>query len=262
MILDIVVAVILFLSMLVAWFRGFIREVLTICSLAGAAVAALYGSPHIIPHMTKLILKDREGEDAYLFGMIPLEFIAIGLSYLLAFVVVFIILSLMTHMLSKAAKEAGLGALDRSLGVLFGMLRAIILIGLLFIPFNVMMEDAEKKEWFGDSITLPYVDYTARLMRAAIPNPMADKDKDAAESEKADADPAKRDFKQEALDAIQEKAKQNAAEAARILRGKDERPRTGAKPRTETEQPQDNTDGTGYAPSQRDALDDLMQRQR
>ncbi len=257
MVLDIVVAVILFLSMLVAWFRGFIREVLTILGLGGAAVGALYGSPYIIPSLSKWMIGDKSADEARLFSIIPYEFIAIGLAYLFVFIVVFILLSLATHWLSKTAKEAGLGALDRSLGVLFGLLRAVILIGLLFIPFNVVMDEPEKQEWFGDSYTLPYVDYTARLMRAAIPAPIPDTEEDAEDKEKNPTENTKRGT----LDILQEKAMKNAEDAARILRDSphNDKQRTGAKQRPPKDGQSTDSAEKGYGSSDRDSLQQLFE---
>lgn len=213
MILDIVVGVILFLSMLIAWIRGFIREVLTIFGLIGAGVAALMGAPYIAPYMLDLFpQKAAKGDSApMLFGMIPYDIIAAALSYIVIFLVVYVLLSILAHWLAKLAKEYGLGALDRSLGLLFGLGRAVILIGLLFIPFQSFMnsdEKAEKPEWVKDSITLPYVDYTARIMKAAIPNPLekdstADsEDKDTAAKEEKSSQSLKEMLQNQALDSL------------------------------------------------------------
>lgn len=250
MILDIVVGVILFLSMLVAWFRGFIREVLTILGLVGACLAALYGAAYITPTLYEWMAGSKP-EGAKLFDMIPYNYVAIGSAYLLIFVIVFAALSLFTHWLSKTAKESGLGALDRSLGVLFGLLRALVLIGLMFVPVNALFDEEEKESWFSDSKTYVYVDYTARLIAAAIP----------------DGNPLNREEHQKK---DQKEIPEKRNDVLNLLGD-----RSGAKKETEKEKapqqhsPQDDTpamggedqQNKGYGERSRDMLETLIDRQ-
>ena len=259
MILDIVAGAILFLSMLIAWFRGFIRETLTILGLIGAGVAALFGSPYVVPYIMGWLPHnvDEDGNEEMLMGMIPYDVIAIGLSYLLVFVIVYIIMSLFSHWLAKTAKELGLGSLDRSLGLLFGLGRAVILIGFLFIPFNVLLDDEEKADWFGEAISLPYVDYTARIMRAAIPSPLSDSDEDSDEDTPKDTD-KKDDTSSEAsqtspMEALQNKAMQNVEDSLGILRDRAEEVIKPTPPKP--------SDKNGYSDQDRDALKNLFETQ-
>jgi membrane protein required for colicin V production len=260
MILDVVTGVILFLSMLIAWFRGFIREVLTILGLIGAGIAALTGAPHITPYvLTWFPTKAGEdGEEPLLFGVIPYDIIAAGLSYLLIFIVVYIILSLCAHWLAKTAKESGLGALDRSLGLLFGLGRAVILIGLLFIPFHIMLsgddkDTLEQKEaWFGDSITYPYVDYTARVMRAAIPNPL-EKDGEESDSEAGEKGEEQEGEKPLSLkEMLQKQAIDSLMKTKKII---DEE-------KLDKEALKDLQNKEGYSDAERKAIEQLFQMQQ
>jgi len=169
MALDLVVLGILLFSALVAFMRGFIREVLTICGLIGAAIASLYGGPQFAP-VTKGWMVDPDAEKPQkLFNLIPYDMVATALAYLIVFVVVLIALNVLAYYISKAARAAGLGPIDRSLGVVFGLLRGVLLIGLLYLPAHIMFTTEQKQDWFGDSKTLPYVTYTAELMQALLP---------------------------------------------------------------------------------------------
>lgn len=266
MILDIVAGTILFLSMLIAWFRGIIRETLTIFGLMGAGLVALFGSPYLVPAMVGWMPQKADGDEAdpALFGIIPYDVIAIGLSYLLIFIVVFVILSLCTHWLAKTAKEAGLGALDRSLGLLFGLVRAVIFIGFLFLPFHLMLDEEQKQEWFPDSISLPYVEYTAEFMHAAIPNPLAKKDGEDGDNDKtANDDSTSEDEKKNSLnplDIIRKKALENADEALKIIQNPESLNLDSRKPDSPKTNEQ-NGEKNGYSDKERDALKKLFDSQ-
>lgn len=243
--------------MLVAWFRGFIRETLTILSLAGASISALYGSPYIIPSITDWILEKKGEENTHLFGVIPYEVIGIGIAYILIFVVVFILLSFATHWLAKTAKEAGLGALDRSLGVLFGLVRALVLIGVLFIPFSVgvFMDEEKQADFFEGSITLPYVDYTARFMLAAIPNPLG-KDENAGEEGGTEEEE-----KKGPLSVLQNKAFNNIEDAGKLLKQLEEQKKVLEQLEKDGAQLPKGDGKEGYTEENRKALEQLFQNQ-
>jgi membrane protein required for colicin V production len=262
MILDVVTGVILFLSMLIAWFRGFIREVLTIFGLIGAGIAALTGAPYAVPYTITWFPKvDAEGNEQLLFGIISYDIIAAGLSYLLIFIFVYIILSLCAHWLATTAKESGLGALDRSLGLLFGLTRAVVLIGLLFIPFHIFLDDdkdeetqKQKEAWFGDSITYPYVDYTARVMRAVIPNPLeSEEGEDKGEDTQTSSEEGAESDKPLSLkDMLQKQAIESIMKTQDVL--KDEQ--------IDLEALKDLQNKEGYSDTERQAIEKLFEMQQ
>ena len=96
-----VVLVSAFLSML----RGLTREVLAIASWAAAAAAAYYFYPFVLPYVRPYIQK---------------ETIAMVVAASAVFFVTLIVVSLVTIKLSDAILDSKIGALDRSLGFLFG----------------------------------------------------------------------------------------------------------------------------------------------
>lgn len=255
MILDIVAGSILLISVLIAWFRGFIRETLTILGLIGAAIASLFGGPAAFPFVYSWFPQKAPDDETepMLMGFIPYDAIAIGLSYVLVFIIVYIILSLFSHWLAQTAKELGLGALDRSLGIIFGLARAVIIIGFLFIPFNMLLNDEEKDEWFGEAVSLPYVNYTARVMRAAIPSPVqegAEEAEDVGAAEEEDGDSREG---ASPLDILQRKAIQNMEEGMKILQDTDKNKEGTA--------PSDAQESNGYSDQDRKRLEQLFQQQ-
>lgn len=157
MILDIVIVTVLLISAVIAFFRGFIKEVLTIFGLGGAALGAfLFGAKMAGPFESWLVKED-ESNYKY-FDIIPDDILALVLAYLAVFVVIFIVMTVLGHFISKAAQAMGLGPVDRSLGVLFGLVRGILLLGILYLPFSLIMEEEEFPEFVQQSRLIPVVD--------------------------------------------------------------------------------------------------------
>jgi len=161
MILDIFVLVVLLISAGIAFMRGFIREVLTIAGVLGGLAAAYFGAPLLIPTMEGWLGVVEGQEVGRLFGVLPFDVLAMGLSYALIFVVVVVILSVISHFLAEGVKSMGLGAIDRTLGFIFGIVRGVIVLGLLYLPLHLFLAQEAKDEWFGSSKTHVFVEGTA-----------------------------------------------------------------------------------------------------
>ncbi|MCB1650478.1 MAG: CvpA family protein [Alphaproteobacteria bacterium] len=169
MIIDIIVLAVLLISALIAFLRGFIREVLTIAGVVGGLAAAYFGGPHLIPHMAGW-LGIKEGEEVKrLFDIIPYDLLATVLSYGAIFIVVVIILSIVSHFLAETAKKFGLGAIDRTLGFIFGLLRGVVILGLLYMPVHLFVEQDAKESWFANSKTQFYLEKTSAFLAGFLP---------------------------------------------------------------------------------------------
>ena len=102
--------------------RGLTREVLSIFSWAVAAVAALYLTSRIIGARSRLT------SPARLIAQIAF---AVGV-----FIITLIIVSLITFRISDRVLDSRVGALDRTLGFIFGLLRGFLLVAIVFILFS------------------------------------------------------------------------------------------------------------------------------
>lgn len=182
MIFDIVVLAALAISAIIAFFRGFIREALTIVGVLGGAAAAYYGGPHLAPVVRGWFgLDGNEEEIGSFLDIVPYTYLSDGLTYAGIFIVVMIALSISAHILSKSAEAVGMGALDRTFGVIFGLLRAVLLIGLLYLPVYVGVKQEQRDEWFEGSRTIVYVDMIAKQMKALFPEDTEEKMEEALE---------------------------------------------------------------------------------
>lgn len=170
MIVDILVLAVLLISALIAFLRGVIREILTITGVVGGLAAAYFGGPLLLPHMRGWFGVEEGIEPERLFGILPYDIVADALSYGAIFIVVVIVLSILSHFLAEGARSVGLGAVDRSLGFVFGLLRGIVLLGLLYLPVHFFIDEDSKESWFASSKTHFYLERTAAAMAEFIPS--------------------------------------------------------------------------------------------
>ncbi len=180
MIIDIIALCILLISAIISFLRGFIREILTIIGVVGGIIAAFLFGSTLEPSIYSMILPENFEEGDKLFDMIPYDLASTIISYGTLFIIVVIILSIISHYLSQSASEYGLGAIDRTLGVIFGIARAILIIGLLYLPVHIFSSDEDRKEWFKDSQSIAYIEMTSNYISSYIPG--FDKKEEAKEN--------------------------------------------------------------------------------
>jgi membrane protein required for colicin V production len=170
MIIDIIAALVVIASALISFMRGLIREVLTIAGVVGGIMAAVFLGPSFAPTVRTWFGVGVEGaETAKLFDIIPMEIVADITTYGVIFITVVIVLSVLSHMISGAAKAMGLGPVDRTLGVFFGIARALVLLGLIYLPFHLLMDDKRKEEFFSDSKTHYFIEKVSSVMAQYLP---------------------------------------------------------------------------------------------
>jgi membrane protein required for colicin V production len=133
MYLDIFLIVVMLISGLLAMVRGFMREVLSIVAWVAAAGAAFYLFPRLLPYATQ-----------YFGGWN--EWLVKGLVVGGVFLATLIIVSIFTVKLSDKILDSRIGALDRSLGFLFGLARGLIIVVVAFVFFNWLVPQKSQPE--------------------------------------------------------------------------------------------------------------------
>jgi membrane protein required for colicin V production len=231
MILDLVVIAALIISALIAFLRGFIRETLTIVGVVGGFFAALYGGP-VLSEFVSTWMDIKENNPEKLFDVIPYPLVADVISYGSIFIMVLLLLSVVSYFISGLASSIGLGPVDRTLGVFFGIARAVILLGLLYLPFHLLLDEEAKDEWFGGSKTFHYVEWTAEALGKFLPEEF-DSKKD-----------------------VENAASQTREKLQKIEVLKQEGEDSGAENKPKKEESKDNT---GYEEGQRRQLDELFE---
>ncbi len=136
--LDIVMLLIVGLSALFGFWRGFVREALAVAAwIAGLVIARIYS-----PVLAEL-----------LSGMLANETARYVLAFALLVLLTLIVGAIISHFLRKLLHQVGFAITDRLLGLLFGVARgAIIILVIIFFarPY------AEEATWWQASQLMPY----------------------------------------------------------------------------------------------------------
>lgn len=182
MFLDIFILLLFLISGLIAFLRGFVREALSVVGLGLALLAAFTLGPALLPSVEGWLGVVPDEEVGKLFGIVPMDFVAMIVSRGGVFLVVLIILSVVTHFLAEFIKSMGLGAVDRSMGVVFGLLRAALVSVVLYLPIHMLVEQETKDDWFAKSKTHFYVESGANMLADSMPGDMFKKKIDEAQA--------------------------------------------------------------------------------
>lgn len=233
---DLGIVAVLAVSGLLAFARGFLREILSVGAWVGAAAATIYGLEPARPFLRQYI-----GE--------PL--LADAVTGVVIFVVTLGLLATLSHMLSRNVRNSALGALDRSFGLLFGLLRGAAVICGLWLLFALFVAPQDRPEWITEARSLPLVEAGSKVLLDLLPG--AAVEKGAAVVDEAG------------------KRVDEAIEAEKALRGLSQ-PLTPGEPAGQAEpapgQPgSDNssanpaapTEGSGYKDRERQDMDRLIQ---
>ena len=151
---DIVVIAIVALSGLFAFARGFVKEALSVGAWAGAGLATLYSYAGVLPYVERILPK----------GMVA--GVATGG---IVFLVVLIMLSLLTSAIARRVKASSLSALDRTLGLLFGLVRGVIVVCLGYIAMTWALPEASRPDWVKQARTVPLLSSGANALRSFVP---------------------------------------------------------------------------------------------
>ena len=168
LIFDLAVVIILLVSAGVSFFRGVIREVLTIFGFLGGILAAFFLGGALTPMVMNFFNIEKDTPNK-LFGMVPYDIVATVATYGGIFLAVFLILQLASYFISSAANAIGLGPVDRTLGVFFGLARGVLLLGFLYLPFHFILPDENKENWFGSSKAFVYIESTSKWLSGFSP---------------------------------------------------------------------------------------------
>jgi len=169
MIIDLIVAAVIIISAIISFLRGFIREFLTIIGMAGGLFAAYTFGDNLSPVFRNWLDVDPENPSK-LFEMVPMTIVADGLAYAVIFITVVIAISVISHFTSSVIKATGLGPVDRTFGVIFGIVRAVLLLGIIYLPFHLLMDVNTKDKYFGSSITHTYIEDTSEFLSEFLPS--------------------------------------------------------------------------------------------
>jgi membrane protein required for colicin V production len=139
--LDIGLILVMLVSGLLAMVRGFMREVLSITAWILAAVATLYSYGKLLPYAKQYFNSD-----------------------IVAAVAVF------TIRVSDMVLDSRIGALDRTLGFLFGLARGLIIVVIAFQFFVWLVPDRSQPQWVKGAKSKVVLAGTGQWLMSMLPD--------------------------------------------------------------------------------------------
>jgi membrane protein required for colicin V production len=121
---DLTVLGVLAVSALLAFMRGFVREVLGIAAWVGAVIVAFWAGPYAVPQAQQYVAEEQ---------------LATVVAYGGVFVVALLLLLLVSHWIGVVVRDSPLSGLDRTLGLLFGIGRGAVVVVFAYIAASMVV---------------------------------------------------------------------------------------------------------------------------
>ena len=153
--LDIVLIVVMLVSGLLAMIRGFMREVLSIASWAAAALVTLYAFPRLLPQAKQYFTSDMVAAGVVIAGV---------------FLGTLILVSIFTIKISDMILDSRVGALDRTLGFLFGLARGLVIVVVAFLFFAWLVPERSQPDWVKSAKSRVVLQGTGEWLMSMLPD--------------------------------------------------------------------------------------------
>lgn len=151
---DLMVIAIVLVSGLLAFVRGLVHEILALGAWVGAGIVTYLGIDRVIPFARSLTEVQAVAD------------VGAGAALFLA---VLVALSILTRILVKQVRKSSLGALDRSLGLLFGLARGALIVAVAWLAVAWAYQEEPLPGWVAEARSLPLVEEGARALYEALP---------------------------------------------------------------------------------------------
>ena len=153
--LDIILIGVMLISALLAMIRGFMREVLSIASWVIAAIVTLYSYSKLLPYAKSYFNNDIVATAAVIGG---------------TFLGTLLIVSVITVRFSDMVLDSRIGALDRTLGFLFGLARGLIIVVVAFLFFAWLVPDRSQPDWIRGAKSRVVLQGTGDWLMSMLPD--------------------------------------------------------------------------------------------
>lgn len=166
---DAVVGILVLASAYLAMVRGLVRELFALASWVVAFFAAFFFAPSVQPMLSQLPFAGDYLSEC-------------RISMLVAFVLVFgatlIVTGVIIWMFSGSSGESAIGILDQGLGFIYGALRGLVLVAVLYIVYQQIGSDTNELAFVEDAFSIGIVRDIAETVQSALPNEWPDWFKD------------------------------------------------------------------------------------
>lgn len=154
-VLDVLLLVVMLISGLLAMIRGFMREILSIAAWIIAAVVTLYAYPRVLPLAQ---------------GYVSSKMVATAASVGAVFLITLLVVSIITVRISDLVLDSRIGALDRTLGFLFGLGRGLLIVVVAFLFFAWLVPDRSQPQWVRGAKSKVVLQSTGQWLMSMLPD--------------------------------------------------------------------------------------------
>src|SRR6201990_3296111 len=152
--LDLILLGVMLVSGLHAMVRGFMREILSIAAWGTAALVTLYSFNKLLPTAKTYFNNDTVASIVVVAGV---------------FVGTLIVVSVITVLISDMILDSRIGALDRTLGFLFGLARGLLIVVVAFLFFIWLVPDKQRPDWVSNAKSRVVLQGTGDWLMALLP---------------------------------------------------------------------------------------------
>jgi membrane protein required for colicin V production len=163
---DLAVLGVIALSAVFAFARGFVREALSIVAWVGAAVITLYGFNHVYGIVVRFVTTPLLADLAAGAGL---------------FVISLIVLTILTGYLARFVHSSALSPIDRTLGLIFGLVRGAFLVSLAYLALDISLPQNDRPGWIKQAKSEPFLAQGADMLRSVLPQSLQVKSAVAAD---------------------------------------------------------------------------------
>ena len=153
-IVDLLIAIVVLVSAIYAAWRGLLRETLAVFSWAVAAYLTLRLFPSFRTLLREYISPDWLADFSVFVGI---------------FMIVLVPLSYMSHRFTETVKRTEIGPVDRALGFVFGVARGLVIVGLAYIMFSILVPPQSHPAWLMQARLFPVVENTSDILLSLVP---------------------------------------------------------------------------------------------
>ncbi len=153
--LDILLLVVMLISGLLAMIRGFMREILSIGAWGVAALATLWAYAKVLPIAQ---------------GYFSNNTVATAVTVGGVFVLTLLIVSIITVRISDMVLDSRVGALDRTLGFLFGLARGLVIVVIAFLFFAWLVPERSQPTWVSGAKSKVVLQSTGQWLMSMLPD--------------------------------------------------------------------------------------------
>ena len=153
--LDLILLLVMLVSGLLAMIRGFMREVLSIAAWGIAALVTLYSYGKALPTAQQYFTSNT---------------VATAVTVVSIFLVTLLVVSVLTIRISDLVLDSRVGALDRTLGFLFGLGRGLLIVVVAYLFFDWLVPDRNQPEWVRDAKSKVVIKSTGDWLKGMLPD--------------------------------------------------------------------------------------------